>query len=68
MAVQFVLLPQEEQHVCTVAHMKMTKCLLENLKGRNHLGHLGLDGKIILKWFVTKQSVKSIKLADDEFQ
>jgi hypothetical protein len=33
--------------------MIVTKVLPENLKGRNLLGHLGLDGRlIILKWFV----------------
>jgi hypothetical protein len=27
--------------------------LLENLKGRNHLGDIGIDGGIILKWIIT---------------
>jgi hypothetical protein len=26
--------------------------LFENLKGRDHLGDLGLDGRIILKWIL----------------
>jgi hypothetical protein len=26
-----------------------TKCCSENVKGRDHLEHLGVDGKIILK-------------------
>jgi len=27
---------------------------LENLKGRNHLEDLGIDGKIILEWMLGK--------------
>jgi len=30
---------------------------LENLKGRDHSEDLGVDGKIILKWFVRKELV-----------
>jgi hypothetical protein len=29
----------------------------ENVKGRVHLGDLGIGGKIILKWIVKKQDV-----------
>jgi len=28
-----------------------TKYLLGNLKGSGHLGDLGVDGRIILKWY-----------------
>jgi hypothetical protein len=31
----------------------------ENLKGRNHLGDLGIYGKIILKWILEQQGVKA---------
>jgi len=31
-----------------------TKFLLENLKGRDHLEELGIDGRIILEWFLGK--------------
>jgi hypothetical protein len=31
---------------------------LENLKGRDHLGDLGVDGKIILKRILGKQDVR----------
>jgi hypothetical protein len=27
----------------------------ENLKGRDHLEHLGIGGKIILEWFLGKE-------------
>jgi hypothetical protein len=30
------------------------KCWLESLKKRDHLGDLGADGKIILKWILGK--------------
>jgi hypothetical protein len=30
---------------------------LENLKGRDHLGNLGVDRKIILKWILGKRVV-----------
>jgi hypothetical protein len=28
----------------------LTKFQSENLKGTDHLGHMGVDGRIILKW------------------
>jgi len=31
-----------------------TKFLLENLKGRDHLEDLGVNGKIILEWILGK--------------
>jgi hypothetical protein len=31
---------------------------LENLKGRDNLKVIGLDGKIIFKWFVKKYNVR----------
>jgi hypothetical protein len=31
---------------------------LENLKGRDHLGDLGIDGKKILKWILGKLGVE----------
>jgi hypothetical protein len=30
----------------------------ENLKGRDHLGDLGVDGKIISKWILGKHNVR----------
>jgi hypothetical protein len=33
------------------------KILVGNLNGRDDLGHLGIDGKIILKWIVKKLNV-----------
>jgi hypothetical protein len=30
------------------------RILVGNLKGRDHLGDLGIDGRIILKWILKK--------------
>jgi len=30
----------------------------ENLKGRDHAEHLGIDGRIILEWILRKQVTK----------
>jgi hypothetical protein len=38
--------------------MKCIKNSLKNLKGSDHLQDLGVDGKIILKWILEKQSLK----------
>jgi hypothetical protein len=38
-------------------HEKYEKCvniLSENLKGRDHLKDVGIDGKIILEWILGK--------------
>jgi hypothetical protein len=33
-------------------------CSLENVKGKNHLGVLGVYGTIILKWILSKQDAR----------
>jgi urocanate hydratase len=38
------------------------------MNGRNHLGYLGIDGRIILKWILKKQVVDWIQLAQDRVQ
>jgi hypothetical protein len=35
-----------------------TKFLLETLKGTDHLGDVGIEGSIILKWILKKQVVR----------
>jgi hypothetical protein len=35
------------------------------LKGKEHFGDLGVDGRIILKWTLHKQLVKWIQLAQN---
>jgi len=37
------------RHVTCMGEMRNTQLKLENLKGRHHLGDLGIDRKIILK-------------------
>jgi hypothetical protein len=39
--------------------------LSESLKGSNDLQNLGIDGRIILKWILTKQSVNLIHVAQN---
>jgi hypothetical protein len=34
-------------------HMKLQ---FENLKGSDHMEHLGIDGRIILEWILGKQA------------
>jgi hypothetical protein len=34
------------------------KILMENIKGRDHLGDIGVDWKIILKWILKKQRLR----------
>jgi hypothetical protein len=45
-----------------VAHMRDEKCIQnfwsENLKGRNHLEHLGINEKIILEWILWRLNGK----------
>jgi hypothetical protein len=36
-----------------------TKCWSENLKGKDHTGNVGVDGKIILKWTFETQGIKA---------
>jgi len=31
---------------------------LENLKGREHLGHVGTDGRIICEWIIQNRGVR----------
>jgi hypothetical protein len=39
---------------------------LENLEGRDHLGNLGLDGRIILNWIINRvEYVYWIHLSQD---
>jgi hypothetical protein len=46
-------------HVACMADGKMhAECWSDNLKGRDHLGELGVDVNIILKWILKKHSVK----------
>jgi hypothetical protein len=45
-----------------------TKFYYKNLSGRDHLGDLGIDGRIILKWTLKKQGVECIQLAKDRVQ
>jgi hypothetical protein len=42
----------------------LTKLWSENLKGREHLGHTGVNGRIILKWISKKYRVDWIHLAE----
>jgi hypothetical protein len=35
-----------------------TEFWLENLEGRNHLGDLSIDERIILKWILKKQGMR----------
>jgi len=47
------------------------KFWLENLKRRDHLEELGVDGRIILEWILKKQGIKMlgwIHLAPDKYQ
>jgi hypothetical protein len=37
--------------------MYMRKVCSENLKGRDHLGNLDVEGSVILKWTLKKRSV-----------
>jgi len=36
---------------------------VENLKGRDHLEDLGVDGRIILEWLLGREDVDWIRLA-----
>jgi hypothetical protein len=40
------------------AHMMRNASLIGNLKERDHLGHLDVDGRIILKWTLQKYHVR----------
>jgi hypothetical protein len=35
-----------------------TKCCFESPNGKHHLENIGVDGRIILKWFLEKESAK----------
>jgi hypothetical protein len=46
-------------HVALMEQMRIAfTILIENLKERNHLEHLGVDGKIISKWILGSQGGK----------
>jgi len=47
-----------EGYVARMGDIRNTKSSLKNLKGRDHLEYLSVDGKIILKWIVGKPSVR----------
>jgi hypothetical protein len=41
-------------HVTFMGEMRKAYKMSENLKGRNHLKDLGIEGKIILKWSLNR--------------
>jgi len=41
-------------HVARMGYMRNTVFWLENLKGRDHLGDIGIDSKKILEWILWK--------------
>jgi hypothetical protein len=45
-------------HVCFGEQEIHTELLLENPKGREHLGDLSVDGRSSLKWILLKKGVK----------
>jgi hypothetical protein len=44
------LVEEDESRACSTygRNKKQTKIWLENLKGKNHMGDIGIDGRIIL--------------------
>jgi hypothetical protein len=43
------------EHVARIGEMRNAfKILVDNLKGRDHLEDLAVDGRIILKWILNK--------------
>jgi hypothetical protein len=34
------------------------RILVKNFKGRHHLGYLGIDESVILKWLLSKNSLR----------
>jgi hypothetical protein len=43
---------------CGVIFKNAHKYYLENLKGREHLGHVGTDGRIIIGWIKQNRGVR----------
>jgi hypothetical protein len=43
-----------EGYVARMGDIRNTKSSLKNLKGRDHLEYLGIDGRIILKLILNK--------------
>jgi hypothetical protein len=53
---QNLILSGRYMDTCELFHIKYLS--LVNLKGRDHLEDLGIDGKIILKWMLGKEGGK----------